>query len=62
MCVSNKIDLPLGNQLGCHRETALCPSESGPGEGARGAGSDVGSGEGPDVVFFSVQGERILVM
>lgn len=48
------------NQLGCHRETEL--SELGPGEEARVAGSDVGSGEGPAVAFFSVPEGRTLVM
>lgn len=52
----------LVNQLGCHRETELCLSESDPGEEARVAGLDVGSGGGLDVAFFSAQGERILGM
>ena len=50
------------NQWDCHRETELCLSELDPGEEVLVAGSDVGSGEDLDVAFFSVQGERILVM
>lgn len=52
----------LVSPLGCHRETELCLSESDPGEEAQEAGLDVGSGEGLAVAFFSVQGERTLVM
>lgn len=52
----------LVNQWGCHRETELCLSELSPGEEALVAGLDVGSGEDLDAAFFSVQGERILVM
>lgn len=50
------------NQLGCHRETELRLSELDPGEEALVAGLNVGSGEGLDVAFFAVQGERIPVM
>lgn len=60
--ISNKICLPLVSPLGCHRETELCLSELDPGEEAQVAGLDVGSGEGLAVAFFSVQGERTLVM
>lgn len=52
----------LVNQWDCHRETELCLSELDPGEEVLVAGSDVGSGEDLDVAFFSVQGERTLVM
>lgn len=52
----------LVSPLGCHRETELCLSELDPGEEAQVAGLDVGSGEGLSVAFFSVQGERTLVM
>lgn len=51
----------LVTQWGCHTETELCLSESDPGEEAQEAGLGVGSGEGPLVAFFSVQGEMTLV-